>query len=79
MYSTQGDPYTVFNEPTSSSTSVAAGAPSVNLNGVGAVSRSATTVPVLGTLAAPMPATGYAAGYAPTGVGGVAVSEWLGA
>ena len=64
-----------FNEPASPA-SVAAGAPSYNnLNGVAAASRSATTVPVLGTLAAPLPAAGYAAGYAPTAVGGVSVSR----
>jgi hypothetical protein len=67
----QGDPFTVFNEP--AAPSVAAGAPSVNLNGVGAVSTSATTVPVLGTLAAPLPGQAYP-GYAPAAVGSVSVS-----
>lgn len=67
------DPFVQFNEPAGPVT-VAAGAPSVNLAGVGAVSSSATTVPVLGTLAAPLPTTGYAAGYAPATVGGVSVS-----
>jgi hypothetical protein len=31
-------------------------------------------VPVLGTLAAPLPGASYAAGYAPASVGGVSVS-----
>lgn len=60
----QGDPFTQFNEPASAA-SVAAGAPSVNINGVPAAAASATSVPVMGTLAAPLPGTGYAAGYAP--------------
>jgi hypothetical protein len=68
----QGDPFTSFNEPAPPE-SVALGAPSFNLNGVGAVSNSATTVPVMGTLAAPLPVTGYAAGQAPSSVGAVSV------
>jgi uncharacterized Zn-binding protein involved in type VI secretion len=68
----QGDPYTVFNEP-ATPTSVATGAPSVNINGVPAAGMSATSVPVMGSLAMPLPGANYAAGYAPAAVGGVQV------
>lgn len=77
---TQADPFTVFNEPAAPAT-VASGAPSVNINGVGAAAGSATTVPVMGTLAAPLqpvPGATYAAGYAPVAVGGVSVRGALG-
>ena len=62
----------MFNEPAAPAT-VASGAPSVNIHGVSAAAGSATTVPVMGTLAAPLPGATYAAGYAPTAVGGVSV------